>query len=183
MKRCTTMTSLLEKKVQHLINETSEKYAADPSRDQILSDLLIGTRRISNSVRWKEFWMLEKQRKKKIESESTTSSVANHTRGDDDSEGVLTTDSSKALSFAPEDESDDDEIKFKEDGGLHANLKPLHRIKRAPMGTCDLESFLKTLETELIDDLCDKYKIKTYVQNDRSKAILERTLHRHCCAG
>ena len=80
------MTSLLEKKVQHLINETSEKYAADPSRDQILSDLLIGTRRFSNSVRWKEFWMLEKQRKKKIESESTTSSVANHTRGDDDSE-------------------------------------------------------------------------------------------------
>ena len=134
----------LQEKALNLVNETSEKYVADPSRDAILSDILIGIRRFSNSVRWKECWMLEKQKRMR-ESGSTISSITNNTKNSEDFEESTTgsNTSSSMSSFTPNDDSDDDNYMNRDDGGLQTNLKPVHRIKRAPTGTYKLEAFLK----------------------------------------
>ncbi len=47
--------------VQCLVRGTSEKFVAEPSKEQIASDLLIGLKRFKESPRWKYFFMEEKK--------------------------------------------------------------------------------------------------------------------------
>ena len=50
----------LESEVWWITSETSEKYVLATKYNDILSDLFIGIRRFRNSVRWKEFFMINK---------------------------------------------------------------------------------------------------------------------------
>ena len=55
--------------VLNICNGTSTKYVPAPSRRSIQADLLIGLRQFKNSVRWKEFWI----RNKNVDMEETSS--------------------------------------------------------------------------------------------------------------
>jgi hypothetical protein len=46
--------------VRKLVCSTSEKCVLQPSRDDILADLLLDIRRFANDIRWKEYWMIKK---------------------------------------------------------------------------------------------------------------------------
>ena len=58
------MINLLDE-VLGLNRSTSDKYVVEPDRKQIQSDLLIGLRRFKNTLRWREFWRIYKQKKRK----------------------------------------------------------------------------------------------------------------------
>jgi hypothetical protein len=65
---------LHESRVQRLICGTSEKSVPQPSKDNILGDLLLRIRRFANDIRWKEFWLLKKLEEEKQASSSPSSS-------------------------------------------------------------------------------------------------------------
>ena len=48
----------VERVVLGVTTETSDKFVPAPKKDEILADLLIGLKRFSNTVRWKEFFQL-----------------------------------------------------------------------------------------------------------------------------
>jgi hypothetical protein len=64
----------LHEQVSTLIRGTSEKYVPEPSKNDILSDVIIGLWRFSNSCRWKAFWILKKLEEAR-ESSSSPKSV------------------------------------------------------------------------------------------------------------
>ena len=113
----------IKEEVQHITRETSEKYIAQPSRRQVLADLLIGLKRFRNVVRWKEFFLLEKVKKLKAQNLSPTSTI--------------------------NDFNFDEEEKIVEDEGLNTKLQSKF-IKSAPKGTDGTEAFLRETERTLL---------------------------------
>jgi hypothetical protein len=59
--------------VQRLVCGTIGKFVPQPSKDDMLGDLLLGTRRFTNNIRWKEYWMLKKHRRRKNNSKTILS--------------------------------------------------------------------------------------------------------------
>jgi hypothetical protein len=121
----------LHEQVSVLVRETSEKYVPEPSRNDILSDAIIGLRRFSNSCRWKEFWRLKKLEEAK-ESNSSPKSV--------DCESFF----------------ESDVIEGVKNQGLNSNLKAKDRTNRAPKGSEELETFLSAVEKEIMDKIFEK---------------------------
>jgi hypothetical protein len=135
----------LREQVSELVRGTSEKYVPEPSKNDILSDAIIGIRRFSNSCRWKEFWRLKKLEKVREESNSSPKSV--------DDEGFF-----------------DSEMRIEaKDVGLNSNLRAKEKLKRAPKGSEDLEAFLLAVQREIIDRVFDK--VNGYVPNEKSQDL------------
>ena len=112
--------------VRHITRETSEKYIVQPSKRQVLADLLIGLKRFRNAVRWKEFFFLEKLKKLKEKNLSPTSTINNF-------------------------DFNEDEEKIEEEG-LGTNLKSNY-VKSAPKGSDKTEAFLRDIERTLLQEL------------------------------
>jgi hypothetical protein len=122
----------LHEQVSVLVRGTSEKYIPEPSRNDILSDAIIGIRRFSNSCRWKEFWRLKKLEDVREQSNSSPKSV--------DGEGFF-----------------DSKVRIEAKRvGLNLNLRAKEKLKRAPKGSEDLEAFLSAVQQEIIDRVFDK---------------------------
>ena len=122
------MTNLLDE-VLDLNSSTSDKYVVEPDRRQIQGDLLVGLRRFKNTLRWKEYWRIQKNSRRKVSK---------------DNEGETS------------DESESEEETQEE---FVVKLKPKHKVTQAPKGTEALEGFLKTLENELLSVLFDETKV------------------------
>jgi hypothetical protein len=122
----------LHEQVSVLVREISEKYVPEPSKDDILSDAIIGIRRFSNSCRWKEFWRLKKLEEIKEQSNSSPKSI--------DGEGF----------FDSEVGTEAKRV------GLNSGLRAKEKIKRAPKGSEDLEAFLSAVQREIINRVFEK---------------------------
>ena len=118
----------LSEEVQAITRDTSEKYIIQPSKTQVLGDLLIGLKRFRNAVRWKEFFRLEKIKKLR-KNLSPTSTITDFDFEDAEEDN-----------FEPKDE------------GLGTRLKP-NFTTSAPRGSDTLETFLRDLERKLLSDL------------------------------
>jgi hypothetical protein len=104
-----------------LVCATSEKYVPEPGKIDILSDVIIGLRRFSNSCRWKEFLRL-----KKLE-EARESAL-----------------SPKSVDCEDFFESEMIEVTKRE--GLNSNLKAKDKTKQVPKDSNNLEAFLSAVE-------------------------------------
>jgi len=120
----------LNDEVRNLCDGVSGKYVPTPSKKQILQDLLLSLRRYKNSVRWKFFHILRKNK------------------------GVL------GLNDPPKDDEDptnpdpDDNplmANKKDEGGLNTGLKPQYRnFDGAPEADKATEAFLEGIEAAIL---------------------------------
>jgi GIY-YIG catalytic domain len=115
--------SSLEDEVQSLVGGTSEKFVPQPSRDDVISDIVNGLRRFKDVVRWKDFHRLQHEEKEKRW--SINNNIDN-------------------LKF--ELNNDDNTSK-----GLKTGLKATKVNLSAPRASEKVETFLHTLETTLLD--------------------------------
>ena len=139
-----------KEEVQAITRDTSEKYIIPPNEKQVLGDLLIGLKRFRNTVRWKEFFRLEKL-KKLQRNLSPTSTINNFDFEKGGEEEIV-----------PEDE------------GLWTKLKPSF-TKSAPKGSDELETFLRELERKLLSDL-ETTAPKNLTEKAKEITSLERKL-------
>jgi hypothetical protein len=65
----------LHEQVSVLVPGISEEYVPELSKNDILSDALLGIRRCSNSCRWKEFWRPKKLEEIREKSNSSPKSM------------------------------------------------------------------------------------------------------------
>ena len=113
--------ALISEEVQNLVSETSEKYVPQPSKSQILADLLVGLKRFRESVRWKWHWKEQKQIQLEIEGK-----LSNLVNVENEMERMLET---KKLKAALE--------------GLGTKLRARHKPQTtAPIASNEVESFL-----------------------------------------
>ena len=131
----------LRREVLHVTSETSDKYVLAPNRNQILSDLLIGLKRFRNVVRWKYFFA----EKKRIEKELKDSPLSQ------------TTYNSK---FNFEKDENENTPKLLNQEGINSGLKATNNTQNAPIGSPELEGFLRELERTLITQAFEDSKTK-----------------------
>ena len=115
--------SYLMDEVQCLVGETSEKFVPQPSRDDIISDLVKGLRRFRDTVRWKDF-----HRQQQIQKLKRMGIETNHVEIEDSS-------------------NQDNEY----NEGLQTGLTPTKVNLSAPRATEEVEAFLHELEQTLLD--------------------------------
>ena len=142
-----------------MVAETSEKFVPQPSRDEIIKDLILALRKFREHVRWKDFHRqkqeeqdrrlnsLKKKKKKKKQENS----------GNSDNQ--------------QQEETEDLLDQYEEQRGLKTGTKPEKVNLSAPRASEEVEAFL----TKLMKTLLDRAeKIKTYETEDlRSVAIKE----------
>ena len=144
----------LTSEVLHVTSETSDKFVFAPHKDSILADLLIGLKRFRNTVRWKWFITEEKRRKR----EKATSPLSQIT---------LSSNSSSS------DEDSEKENKKEDEEGLKSGLKSVATVNNAPIGSTEVEAFLKEIEYELIAQVT-KDKLVTKPRDEIISKLLER---------
>jgi hypothetical protein len=149
---------------------TSEKYVLQPSRDDILADLLLGIiRRFANDICWKEYWMIKKatdkaEVDKNILPNSPSNQLFQQFGFDAENKNPnIIEDDSPNKNVAPTI------IITPDHKGFGTTLKPIENKSRAPKGTDKLESFITDMETALIDLALDDKN--TYRPNARSQEI------------
>ena len=133
-----------EEEVLNIIHETSEKYITPPSKNQLLSDLLIGLKRFRNSVRWKEAAHIRKmeEQSKRLSPKSVINSF-NFNETED-------------LIEPPRE-------------GLKTNLRST-KPKSAPKGSEEVEAFLIEIERKLLTEF---ENLKQSKPSDRAARINE----------
>ena len=137
----------LQKSVLRVTNETSDKFVPAPSRNQILSDLLIGLKRFRNVVRWKHFFAEKKRKEEELKNSPLSQPAFNN-----------------KFSFETEE---NENARQTNPEGLKSGLKPANQTQNAPIGSPETESFLKELEETLIKQVMDD----TFTKNARDENI------------
>ena len=120
----------LQKSVLRVTNETSDKFVPAPSRNQILSDLLIGLKRFRNVVRWKHFFAEKKRKEEELKNSPLSQPAFNN-------------------KFSFETEENENARKANSEG-LKSGLKPENQTQNDPIRSLETESFLKELGDTLI---------------------------------
>jgi hypothetical protein len=166
------MNLQLHEMIKRLVCGTSDKFVPQPSKDDILGDLLLGIRRFANDIRWKEFWMLKKAEDAKSVLSAPSPSNNNNNNNNrmfEDTENQCptlitdTTDTTPCKTFLFPNAIPDHHK------GFGTMLKPTEKKSRAPKGSDQLESFIPDMEEHLIElalDPNNKYK-----PNERAKEI------------
>ena len=137
----------LQKSVLRVTNETSDKFVPAPSRNQILSDLLIGLKRFRNVVRWKHFFAEKKRKEEELKNSPLSQPAFNN-------------------KFSCETEENENARQTNPEG-LKSGLKPANQTQNAPIGSPKTESFLKELEETLVKQVMDD----TFTKNARDENI------------
>ena len=135
--------SIIIDEVQSLVEETSEKFVPQPTRDEILSDTINGLRRFKDAVRWKEFHRIKQQEK-----------IKNNNKEPDQQEIEI-----EIFNAQTNDLNE----------GLGTGLRPTKINLTAPKGSDELENFLKNVEEELLNQAF-RYNEKE-ATTPRSRAI------------
>ena len=144
----------LKREVLNVTNETSDKFVFAPTKEQILSDLIIGLKRFRNTVRWKWFFLEEKRKKNEIQNSPL-------------SQNALDSNFSFENYSDENDENVDPNIKTINEG-LKSGLTPEKTIQDAPIGSPEVESFIKEVEQHLITIVNEEDLSKS---KDRDKTI------------
>ena len=118
----------IESEVLKVTSGISEKFVSEPSKAIALGDLTIGLKRFKNTIRWKEYFLIN-------ENEIETL---------DNSDELSTSSTGETISS------------FNSGNLLNTKLKPKNRSRNAPPGTLAMEGFFKELEENLLWRL-DKY--------------------------
>ena len=113
----------IESEVLAITSVTSEKFVAAPNKTNVISDLLIGLKRFRNATRWKAFFHENR-------------------KGDDNKNDNNYN--------KKNDESISSSLEIASERGLNTNLKPTNMSNNAPIASNEVESFLKEVETTLI---------------------------------
>ena len=111
----------IEREVLRVTSGISEKFVTAPTRSSSLSDLLIGLKRYKNSIRWKEYFIINKEN-----SDQQNKNNDNNSKNDAENSTINLSDVSSS--------------------SLNTSLKPKNRQKNAPVGTPQLEVFFDELE-------------------------------------
>ena len=122
-----------------------------PTREQILSDLIIGLKRFRNTVRWKWFFLEEKRKKNEIQNSPL-------------SQNALDSNFSFENYSDENDENVDPNIKTINEG-LKSGLTPEKTIQDAPIGSPEVESFIKEVEQQLVEKVSKIVIRKSRINN------------------
>ena len=122
----------LTSEVLNVTSETSDNFVPAPSKDSILSDLIIGLGRFRNTVRWKWFFTEEKRKK----NEKLNSPLSQNTLNSEFSFNNYNSENDT------DHETEDKEIHK----GLKSGLKLATTTQNAPIASPDVEAFLKDVE-------------------------------------
>ena len=114
--RMNTLEIDIQSEVQSITSETSEKFVAEPSKADALSDLIIGLKRYKNTIRWKEYFM-------------------NNPCND-------STNYNDKINKVNKSESTKDKLKTSISASLGNKLKPTNKSKNAPPGSSTLEAYI-----------------------------------------
>ena len=125
----------LKREVLYVTNETSDKFVLAPTKEHVLSDLIIGLKRFRNTVRWKCFFQEEKRKKNELQNSPLSQTTLND-----------------KFNFSEENDVDDENVNLNinEEEGLKSGLTPGKTTQNAPIGSPEVESFLKEVEQQLI---------------------------------
>ena len=144
-------TQNLEREVLRITSVTSDKFVYAPKKEQVISDLIIGLKRFRNSVRWKWFFQEEKRKKNELKN-----SLLNKSAYDRDK------------IFNDNDEENESPTSIRQEG-LKSGLAPVKTTQDAPIGSPEVEGFLKEVEIKLIDQI-NKEDFSN-VKNNRDRTI------------
>jgi hypothetical protein len=122
--------------VQRLNRGVSEKFIPQPTRRQVLGDVLLGLGRFKTAVRWRYFWTERKSR-----SVSSTPSFSEEP-GDDDSSASI---DDVSLPYSSRDDI----------GGLGTGLRP-SKAKQAPQASPEVEAFLREVDRTVLSNVTDE---------------------------
>ena len=127
----------LNNKARYLSNEISKKVVVKPNNDRIVGDAIKGLKLYVNRLRWQEYFKI-----KHVEETSKGSSINNSL---DD----LSIDSNLSREYNYNKKEwerilETDKLLLEESEGLGTKFK-LSKIKTAPPGSIDLESFINDL--------------------------------------
>lgn len=164
----------LEERVLSLVSGTSERFVPKPSLSLAVNDAVNGLGDFKRKCRWKEFWLCQKH--EKIMKEQMERMAYYHTNPHTLSEAQWNRAKTDPNWVWPDPQTGKDyedelhelqhQVGYQ---GLGTGLKPEHASgKAAPLGSPQLEAFLKNVEEEILRRIIDKNDMKEDTEHETS---------------